>query len=192
MSGTYPTDPAFQAVNFRSVFNSVHSDAISGRRQSRHLGGHRFEFGVKYRNLTSAEFLPVFAFVASQKNSVDIFTVTLPVLSSASGDASGTVLVNGAHSIGDSTIALDGLTGTLKAGNFIKFANHSKVYMITADLTGAGTLSIQPPIMAALADNEAITFDDVPFTAKIDGDAQKFSLPMYDRYNYEIDMIEAV
>ena len=192
MSGTYPTDPSFKAVNFASNFYNVHSEAISGRKQSRHLGGHRFEFSAKYNKLTSAEFLPIFAFVASQKNSVDTFTITLPVLSAVSGDASGTVLVNGAHSIGDSTIALDGLTGTLKAGNFVKFANHSKVYMITADLTGAGTLSIQPPIMEALVDNEAITFDDVPFTAKIEGDIQKFSFPQYDTYSYEIDMVEAV
>ncbi len=192
MSGTFPTDPSFKAVKFTSRFYNVHSESISGRKQSRHLGGHRFEFSAKYNNLTAAEFLPVFAFVASQKNSADSFTITLPVLSSATGDASGTVLVNGAHSIGDSTIALDGLSGTLKAGNFIKFANHSKVYMVTADLTGAGTLSIQPPIVAALVDNEAITFDAVPFTAKLKGDTQAFSFPQYDTYSYEIDMVEAV
>ena len=192
MSGTYPVDPEFRSVKFTSNFYNVESTAISGRTQVRHLGGHRFEWSAAYNNLTSAEFLPVFAFVSSQKNNADTFTIVLPVLSSISGNASGTVTVNGAHSIGDSTILIAGLTGTLKAGNFVKFNSGTKVYMITADLTGAGTLSIMPPLVDSLTTSEAVTYDDVPFTARMRKDVQKFSTSKYDNYGYEVDMVEAV
>lgn len=188
----FPTDPEFQSVKFSSRFYNVESEAISGRKQSRHLGGQRFEFAAKYNNLTSAEFLPVFAFVNALKNSVTTFTIVLPVLSSISGDASGTVTVNGAHSIGDSTILIAGLTGTLKAGNFVKFNSGTKVYMITADLTGAGTLSIMPPLVDSLTTLEAVTYDDVPFTATMRNKVQTFSASGFDTYGYEVNMVEAV
>ena len=57
-----------------------------------------------------------------------------PVVSDTSGTRTGTTQSLGAHSIGDTSISVDGGSGTLKAGDFIKFASHGGVYMITADL----------------------------------------------------------
>jgi hypothetical protein len=52
------------------------------------------------------------------------------------------------------------MTGTLKAGDLVKFA-HSKVYMIVADVTADGsneaTLTIEPPLREALADNALVS-----------------------------------
>ena len=146
MSGAYPTTPTFSAINFKSRWYNVISESITGRTQGRHLGGHRFEFSASYPPLKRANHVLVDVFLEQQKGGSQTFTIVLPVISSASGSPSGSVTVTGAHSIGDSTIVVGGLTGTLTAGDVVKFANHSKVYKITADLdgtaaspTGAGT-----------------------------------------------------
>jgi len=122
----------------------------------------------------------------------ETFTIVLPVISSASGTASGTVLVNGAQAKGTSAILVDGLTGTLTAGDHVVFASHTKVYTITADLTGDGTLNISPPLIASIADNSAVTYDDVPFTVRQSGDVQEFEITPGVFYSVEVDMVEAV
>jgi hypothetical protein len=136
--------------------------------------------------------MPVFAFVMSQQGQLGTFTIVPPVIGNANGDVSGTVLVNGATNAGAVSVPIDGISGTLKAGDFIKFANHSKVYMVTADLTGAGNVSIEPALVANVADNEAITFDSVPFTMRLRNDIQTYDLNANEQYSYEIDMIEVI
>ena len=192
MSGTYPTSPVFKGVNFKSKWYNVTSSSITGRTQSRSLGGQRFEFSAQYPKITQSQFGGVDAFIMAQQGSLETFTIVLPVISSASGSASGSPTVNGAHSIGDSTITVASLTGTLTAGDVVTFAGHTKVYKVTADLTGAGTLSISPPIIAAFSGGEAITYDSVPFTVRQKGDAQEFSVEPGVFYSYEVDFIEAV
>ena len=70
------------------------------------------------------------------------------------------------------------MTGTLKAGDYIKFASHNKVYMVVADVTADGsneaTLTIEPPLITALADDSAVTYDNVPFTVHLTSDIQEF------------------
>lgn len=79
------------------------------------------------------------------------------------GVPGGTPLVNGALSIGATSVVLDagGASGTYKAGDIVSFAGHTQTYVVTADVTlsgaGAGTIVIYPPLRAAVADNAAIT-----------------------------------
>lgn len=192
MSGTYPTDPEFQAINVSSKHRNALSESISGRVQARAIGGQQFTFTAKYNPMTRAEMMPVFAFVMSQQGRIGTFSITPPVISDTSGTATGSMLVNGAHTAGDSTIAVDGFTGTIKAGDFIKFANHDKVYMVTADLSGAGTMSIEPAITSDLSDNEAVTYNSVPFKMRLNNDVQEYNLASNEYFEYEIDMIEAL
>jgi hypothetical protein len=122
----------------------------------------------------------------------ETFTIVLPEVSSSSGSVSGTISAAASGSIGDTSIAVDGFTGTIKAGDVFKFANHVKVYMATADLTGSGTLAFQPALVAAVSDNEAITHDDVPFTVRLNNDVQEYGIATDLSYSYEVDFIEAI
>lgn len=81
------------------------------------------------------------------------------------GDVAGTVLVNSATAaIGDQSIAMDAFTnatGTVYAGTHFTLAGDTTVYVVTADATkssNAATLSFYPPLVAAPADNAAVTF----------------------------------
>ena len=88
----------------------------------------------------------------------------------------------------------------LKRGD--KFSGHTKVYMVVSDVTpssNAATVTIEPPIIEALANDEAVTYDDVPFTVYLTSNVQQYSLGISasnlsttnDLYNYEFDVCEA-
>jgi len=192
MSGTYPTTPIFSTIGFRSIHYNLSSESVSGRTQVRNIGGQRFEFSAKYSRMTRTEFAPLLSFIMAQRGSAETFTIVLPQISSKTGDATGTILVNGAAAIGALTIGVDGITGTLKAGDMVKFANHNKVYMLTADRAGDGNISIQPALRVAVPNDNAVTFDSVPFTVRLNNDVQEFNLGSASLVDYEIDMIEAV
>ena len=192
MAGTYPTTPEFEAINLESRHNNVMSETVSGRMQVRTLGGQRWSFTAKYNPMTREEFQPVFAFVMSQQGRFGTFTIVPPVIGDASGDVSGTALVNATTAAGATSVAMDGITGTIKAGDFIKFASHSKVYMVTADRAGAGSVSIEPPLVSGVTDNEAITYDSVPFLMRLANDVQSYNLASNEYYEYELDMIEVL
>jgi hypothetical protein len=190
---SYPTSPEFQAVDIRLVYNNVRSQTRSGRTQVRNIGAGYWTFSVRYPRLRQTDFAPIYAFLASTKGGTDSFSITPPsAISDALGNATGTLRANGAHTAGDRTINMDGISGTIKAGDFIKFANHTKVYMCTADFTNSGTMTIEPGLSAAVADNEVVTFDDVPFQMRLARDVQEFRIAGLDQYIIEVDLIEAV
>ena len=76
-----------------------------------------------------------------QRSQKENFTIIPPEIEDARGVETGTVLVNGSHTVGDTTIAIDGFAGDtagrFKAGDFIKFNGHTKVYMVVADVTSS-------------------------------------------------------
>ena len=192
MSGTYPASPIFASVGFKSVYYNLSSQSLSGRTQVRNIGGQRFEFSASYSRLLRSEFTPVLAFVMSQRGMAETFSIVLPEISSTSGTASGTVRTNGTSPIGDKTIAIDGLTGLLKAGDVIKFASHSKVYMVTQDRSGAGDLSIEPGLEAVVANDTVITYNDVPFLVRLNNDIQEYNIGSASLVDFDVDFIESV
>ena len=141
------------------------------------------------------------AFIVKQRSGKENFTIIPPEVTLARGNVSGTVLVNGVQAVGDTTITVDAMTGTLKAGDFIKFAGHDKVYMVVADVTADGsneaTLTIEPPLLTALSNNEVVTYDSVPFTVHLINDMQEFGVVGADKdgnalYQFEFDVEEAL
>jgi hypothetical protein len=191
MSGTYPSTPVFSSVGFTSEYFNLSSQTISGRMQVRNIGGQRFRFTASYPPMSRAEFAPVNAFIMSQRGMAETFTIFLPEVSTKGGTATGTLSANANAAIGATSVAVTGISGTLKAGDVIKFANHSKVYMVTADRSGAGTMTFFPGLVSAVVNTEQITYTNVPFTVRLANDVQEFSIGTDLYYSYEVDMIEA-
>jgi hypothetical protein len=188
----FPTSPTASSIKITSISPTLTSVTHSLKRQARQRGGQRWALELDYPPMTRAEFAPLFAFSVAQKGQYQTFTYQPPIYSDTSGTATGTLLVNNAsgYSVGDSTVATDGLTGTLKAGDFIKFAGHDKVYMLTAD--GSTTLTIEPPLNDTVADDEAITYNDVPFTVAFVNDSQSFGRGAADLHDFSISLVEIV
>ncbi len=195
MSGTYPTSPEFRSIGFSSEQKTITSTTDSGKMFSVQVDGQRFKFSATYPPMRRSDFAPVIAFIMKQRSQKETFQIALPDLKNAKGDVSGTVLVNGAHSAGDTTIDVDGMTGTISAGDFVKFAGDSKVYMVVADATasaGSATLTIEPPLRSALSDDASVTYDAVEFTVRLTSDIQEFNTGDLDLYRFEVDFIEAL
>ena len=202
MSGALPKTN-FTAINIKSNQKTLLSTTDSGKVFRRQVQGQRFSFTVSYPPMTRSEFAPIMAFIMKQRSKQENFTVTFPSYLNAQGNETGTLLVNGSHAVADTTISIDGFAGDsagrLKAGDFIKFA-HSKVYMVVEDVTSssnASTVTIEPPLREALADNSSVTYDSVPFTVYLTSDIQEFATGQNDKngnllLSYEFDVIESL
>lgn len=66
-------------------------------------------------------------------------------------------LVNGTPSIGATSLPVDGGSGTWSAASKFTIAGDATVYAVSAALTGAGSLTITPGLVAAPADNAELT-----------------------------------
>ncbi len=202
MSGALP-NTEFRAVNFRSNQKTLFSETDSGKTFRRQVQGQRFSFTVSYPPMKRTEFAPIMAFIMKQRARKGNFTITLPSYFNALGSETGTLLVNGAHSVADTTIAIDGFAsdgaGRLKAGDLIKFA-HDKVYMIIDDVTSssnAATVTIEPPLRTALTNNSSVSYDSIQFTVHLASDVQEFRTNQNDNdgnllFTYEFDVIESL
>ena len=202
MSGSLP-DTTFAGIKVSSEQNTLINNSISGKRFVRQIDGQKWRFQLSYPPQTRSDFADVMAFIIKQRSSKESFTITLPTTFNALGNETGSVLVNGAHSVADTTIAMDGFgadgSGRFKAGDFIKFANHSKLYMVVADVTSSSnsaTVTIEPPLTTALSNNEAVTYDSVVATVYLASDIQEFTavdLSGSDLvFQYSFDVIEAI
>ena len=199
MSGNFPSSPEPSSINIKSNQTTMVSVAISGRRQARQLQNQRWSMEVGFPPMTRAEFAPIMAFIVSQRGKKESFQFTPVIIDDALGVETGSVLVNGSHSVGDTTIAMDAFAadgaGRFKAGDFIKFGGHNKVYMVVEDVTSssnAATVTIEPPLTTALSDNDTVVYDSVPFTVALSNDIQEFGLPSDAFFRYEMKFIEVI
>ena len=202
MSGALP-NTNFTAVNFKSNQKTLLSQTDSGKTFRRQVQGQKFSFTVQYPPMKRSEFAPIMAFIMKQRSRQENFTITFPSYLNAQGNETGTLLVNGVHAVADTTIAINGFAGDgagrLKAGDLIKFA-HDKVYMVVEDVTSssnASTVTIEPPLRTALADDSSVTYDSVPFNVHLTSDAQEFATGQNDGdgnllFTYEFDVIESL
>ena len=206
MSGAFPISSAkFETLGIKSIQTTIISKSDSGKRLARQIDGQRWGFTASIITSTrSSVYGELMAFIIKQRSGKETFTIIPPEIEDARGNETGTILVDGVHAVGDTTIALDGFAGDgagrFLAGDFISFNSHSKVYMIVSDVTSssnAATVTIEPPLTTALANNGAVTYDNVPFTVYLTSDLQEFGTAGADvngnlLYKYEMDVEESL
>lgn len=199
MSGTLPTTPGFVSRNLVSVPTVLVSFSQSRIRQVRDLGAHIWEFGAVYPPMKRATIMPIYTFLLRQRGAYGSFQMTIPDMRTPRGVGTGTPLVDGAHT-GGTSIATKGWTiatqNIIMEGDLIKFAGHNKVYMVTDDFNSDGsgnqTLTIEPPLVSALSDEESITVVDVPFTVMLKENSLRFDADHRNLYSLSFDVREAL
>ena len=206
MSGAFPISNAkFRTLGIKSVQKTLISKSASGKRLARQIDGQKFAFTADIITAKRSDvYGELMAFIMQQRSSKESFTIIPPEVSNARGNETGTIQVVGSHAVGATSISIDGHQNNnpnaFKAGDFIKFANHSKIYMIVADVnpsSNASTLTIEPPLINTLADNEVVTYDNVPFTVYLTNDIQEFGAVGATKdgdllYQFELDVEEAL
>ena len=199
MAGAFPISTAnFESLGIKSIQNTIISKTVSGKKLARQIDGQRWGFTAKVITAKRSDvYGELMAFIIKQRSGKENFTIVPPEVEDARGTASGTP--NGTASAGATSITLGGSgTGTLKAGDFIKFASHDKVYMVVADQSdiSTGSLTIEPPLTTAIT-SEDITYDNVPFTVHLTNDIQEFGAVGNDKdgnllYQFELDVEETL
>jgi hypothetical protein len=200
MSGTFPISPKASSVSISSNQNTIVTTTASGRRQARQIDSQKFRLTVKFPIMSRTEFAPITAFVMKQRSQMESFTYSPPTISTTAGSATTTILLNGSISSGVTTCSIDGMTnsqsGVLKAGDYFRFTGQNKVYMCVADVSsngsGQGTLTFEPPLRTAVADNAVIIYSNVDFTVGLTGDIHEYNISTENYFQYEIDLIEVL
>tara|TARA_R100000700_G_scaffold40685_1_gene57201 strand:- start:658 stop:1278 length:621 start_codon:yes stop_codon:yes gene_type:complete len=206
MSGAFPiSSSAFETMGILSKQDTIISKSLSGKKLSRSIDNQRFAFTASIIiGKRSDIYGELMAFIIKQRSGKENFTIIPPEVEDARGVETGTLAVNGSHTAGDTTIAIDGFAADtanrLRTGDFIKFNGHTKVYMVVADVTsssGAATVTIEPPLVSSLSNDEAVTYDNVPFTVHLTNDIQEFGAIGADKdgnllYKFEFDVEESL
>jgi hypothetical protein len=199
MSGAFPISTAkFSTMGIKSIQTTIISKSDSGKKLARQIDGQRFAFTVRIVTGNRSDIYgELMAFIMKQRSGKENFTIVPPEIKNARGTASGSP--TGTASAGATSITLGGTgTGTLLSGDYIKFSNHDKVYMVVADQSdiSTGSLTIEPPLTTAVSSTD-IAFDNVAFTVYLTNDIQEFGAVGADKngniiYEYQFDVEESL
>ena len=189
MSGTFPTT-GFNTMEFKSNTQTRTTQTLSGRTQRKQINSQFWSFKLVSVPLSRDNYMPVMAFVMKQSGKFDSFTVVPPIVGSTSGSASGTPTITQSYAAGVSDVRSNGGSGTLKTGDMIKFSNHDKVYMLTADVNQDASsedyISIFPSLRTAIDSSTTITYNNVPFKVFLTSDNQSFQVGNPKFFTYEL------
>ena len=186
-------------VDWRVTQNNIVNVSLTGDRYVANLGNSHWEFTLKTAPISRSD---VGNKMPLSTDNTDIFTFLLPVtLDDSKGTVSGTVTVSSSTSdganpaAGSKQINVTGGSGTLKAGDFIKFSNHTKVYMLTLDTNLDGSSVDAVHLYPALIKNVSgatITYDNVQIKAVPISKAFNYSIGIDDMMEWEQTFREVV
>lgn len=139
---------------------------------------------IKWDNVSFRGFL---AYINSLFRERTLFTISHYHLQSPLGTISGNLYFYrpGAEQTGStiqvssSTSSQAGFSGSLKLGDVIKFAGSNIVYDVAADVSGATSITISPPLFTGngIVDDAVITYTGVKFQCVID----ELTMPVADK-----------
>lgn len=198
MSGQFPTDPNFRSLVFTDNRPILLNQTLSGKKSARQIGAQYFSFTVQMPPLEQLKAQEIFAFLSKQKGGFENFTIAAPLDNKGTSKNETDILVNGATSAGASAVPMDGFSHTnhaLRAGDLIKFASHTKVYMVQDEVTASGggaTVNIQPNLVSAVANNEAVTVNKPLFNVYLANDEIRYTTDISGFYNISFDVREVI
>lgn len=179
----YPSTPSFTAVNFTVNTPTQTTNTMSGKLRRVGMGISFYSWEVVYQNLPRLESGSVKGYLAQALGPQFSFEILLPTLSysALSGQTAQIPRTSATAALGATSVTLTncGANGkVLAAGDFFKFANHSKVYQCVAPCTANGsgnaTLFFTSPLVSAVPGNTNVTITAVPFTAVLANETQEW------------------
>jgi hypothetical protein len=179
-------------VDWKITQNNVVNISLTGDRYVANIGNSHWEFTLKSAPISRSD---VGSKMPLSTDNTDIYTFIIPTpLDDAKGTVSGTVTVSSSTSDGASpaggsqTINVTGGGGTLLSGDFIKFSNHTKIYMLTAetnlDGSSVDTLYLYPPLNKNVS-GATITYDNIQIKAMSVSKAFNYSIGVDDMMEWE-------
>lgn len=175
----FPTD-IIATVEISSVDPVRINTSMSGRESRSQISTQYWQMTATTIVLSASQRRSLLAHLASVRGQLTSFTYT-PTFANNASTYSATMNVASNAALNSTSISVSVVTNpstdtVIKAGEFLKFSNHDKVYMATADLTftGAGpytgTLQIYPGLTTAITTSHTVTYTTVPFTLRLAND----------------------
>lgn len=191
-----------QEAKFASNSPTTATESKALIQHVRRIPAQRWEFTLKSVPVFPADGRKIWGYIAALNGRLNVFDVVIPGYSEPQGVASGSPEVRTDAAAGVTSVAMQGfsgpVTGQLLQGDYIRFSNHSKVYMVTADVnsnvSGQLTLPIFPQLVRPVTIGTALIVRDVPFTVRQLRDMQEFKVSGRDGRvtQFELDCIEAL
>lgn len=182
--GQFPTTPSFQAVNFKINTPTITTETNAGKIRRVGFGHSYYTMEAKYPSLTASQLGEVTGFIATAMGPLFSFEIVIPELSYSKAPNvayANSRAISSTVSVGQRYCNFTGLaenTVMLKAGDFFRFDNHSKVYMVTQDCTvgmgGAANLQFSGSAVSSVPSGTKIWSNGVPFTMILESPEQQF------------------
>jgi hypothetical protein len=199
LASQFPSTPSFTAVNFTINTPSQISNTLTGKIRRIGLGVSFYSWEVKYPPLIPLDAGTVRGFVAQALGPQFSFEIILPEISYTNlpNQTANTPVLSSAAAIGSTSVSLTncGANGwVLAAGDYFKFANHSKVYQCVspcqANAGGTATLYFSGPLVSAVPTSTQLTITATPFTAILASNEQSFEVGYGGMTNMSLSMRE--
>jgi len=153
---------------------SAKARAVNGiDTQARGSGVFLFEVKFSYSLLEFSERDNLMAFLISQGGRANQFDVFVPTHCENNEVNNATATLRDAQSIGDTSIALSGMSGRLNKLNLIRFNGYKGTYAVTVapnNIGGVQTVTIVPPLRHAFSAGQVVLTKDVPINMALDED----------------------
>ena len=185
----------FRTLDFQTNTNTRITTSVSGITHRIKTGNQFWSFKLQSTAMNKADMMADYSFIVQQNGMYGSFTIVPSEIGSTRGTATGTLTNDATVAAGQSAAQTDGGSGTLKKGDLIKFSNHDKVYMLTADVTISGTndaISFYPPLTTGITSSTTITYSAVPIKVFQDKDQVKFITQADGTYKYELVLNEEI
>ena len=185
----------FRTLDFQTNTNTRITTSVSGITHRIKTGNQFWSFKLQSTAMNKADMMADYSFIVQQNGMYGSFTIVPSEIGSTRGTATGTLTNDATVAAGQSAAQTDGGSGTLKKGDLIKFSNHDKVYMLTADVTISGTndaISFYPPLTTGITSSTTITYSAVPIKVFQDKDQIKFITQADGTYKYELVLNEEI
>lgn len=201
LSGNFPVSEGFISANFKSNNITKRSQTASGRYIRETNATTLWSVTLATPALTQAQARPIQAYITRCRGGINEFDIILPEVSYSVANSAfhSTTLTCANTTAGatavDFTSAANNAT-VIKAGDVVRFSNHTKVYMATTDITtdgsGNGTLNIEPALIEAVTTSHTITHNAVPFRMIMDEDIQEYVYTLEGHMAFELEMVETI
>ena len=191
----YPQSPSFSAVNFKINTPTLLTSTLSGKSRRVGMGHSYYTFTVKYPSLTRYDYGPIAGYISQLYGPLEAFEIILPELSftKVGNQTTTTVTTSTAATAGADSVTVTGVaTGKnlLRAGDFFKFSNHSKVYMCATTWTTGNPLYFSGSLVKDVPSGTSLVIDSVPFTCILDSSVQEFDVGLGGMTNLQFDLKE--
>ena len=173
LSGYYPMTVQPYTINLTTNTPAQTTTSFSGKTFRTAFGAQYYEAELKYNTLKQSEFRAINAFIGQAFGPTFSFEIVMPEISytTLANQTGSTPSTTASYAKGVKQVSIDGCGANgkvLGAGDYFKFANHSKVYQAAADCTanssGVATLFFAGSLVEAVPNNTSLTITAVPFT----------------------------